>query len=59
MSGVPNGGRGSDGVTAGGTGVGAAGIGGFNSTAFGPPGAVFVPDQRSGDGQVTITFTPS
>jgi hypothetical protein len=54
MSGGPNGGQGEAGDPA----SGAGGAGGVSGFAVGPPGAVFVPDQRFGNGKVTLTFTP-
>jgi hypothetical protein len=54
MDGVPNGGRGTEGMSANGTG----GNAGLSGTAIGPPGAIFQRDQRTGDGSVTLTFTP-
>ena len=32
---------------------------GPGQTALGPPDAVFLPDQRSGDGKVAVSFTPA
>jgi hypothetical protein len=55
MDGVPNGGRGTAGMSA----SGAGGDAGLTGTAIGPPGATFEPDQRAGDGSVTLTFTPA
>ena len=55
MDGVPNGGRGTAGMSASGEG----GDAGLSGTAIGPPGAIFQPDQRAGDGSVTLTFTPA
>jgi hypothetical protein len=54
MNGFFNGGSGGDGNPASGDG----GTGGPAQSAFGPPGAVLVPDQRFGDGKVTLSFAP-